>query len=31
MRDLVGKQPLPGSVVVLVNRLPGSTLQVALK
>ena len=26
MQDLLGEQPLPGSVVVLVNRLPGTSL-----
>jgi hypothetical protein len=31
MRDLLGDQPLPGSVVVLINRLPGSDSLMALK
>ena len=31
MRDLLGEQPLPGSVVVLVNRLGGKLLAVARK
>jgi hypothetical protein len=31
MRDLLGEQPLPGSVIVLVNRLGGKVMQVARK
>jgi hypothetical protein len=31
MRDLLGDQPLPGSVVVLINRLPGSDSLMAMK
>jgi hypothetical protein len=31
MRNLLGDQPLPGSVVVLINRLPGSDSLMAMK